>query len=75
MNDKNIKLGSLTEISPSTASSPHLAQLQAQIRDMQMKIDILVDCFDGLLPCWTISTTPYSVIVNTMLDHTIAHLP
>lgn len=34
----------------------------------------IVDCFDGMLPCWTISTTPDSFLVNTMLDHTISQL-
>lgn len=38
-------------------------------------LSVLVDCFDGLLPAWTISTTPDSVLVNTMLDHAISHLP
>ena len=38
-------------------------------------LSVLVDCFDGLLPSWTISTTPDSVLVNTMLDQAIAHLP
>ncbi|MDD3224630.1 MAG: IS3 family transposase [Clostridium sp.] len=34
----------------------------------------IVDCFDGLLPCWTISTKPDSNLVNTMLDNAIALL-
>lgn len=34
----------------------------------------IVDCFDGLLPCWTISTSPNSNLVNTMLDNSIALL-
>lgn len=34
----------------------------------------IVDCFDGMLPYWTISTTPDSTLVNTMLDHAIAQL-
>lgn len=38
-------------------------------------LSVLVDCFDGLIPGWTISTTPDSVLVNTMLDQAIAHLP
>lgn len=41
MNDKNIKPYTPTEGAPSAASTPELAQLQAQIRDMQMEIDIL----------------------------------
>lgn len=39
MNAKNIKPDTLTE--GSAASAPELAQLQTQIRDMQMEIDIL----------------------------------
>ena len=38
-------------------------------------LSVLVDCFDGLPPGWTISTTPDSVLVNTMLDQAIAQLP
>lgn len=34
----------------------------------------IVDCFDGLLPCWTIGTSPNSNLVNTMLDSSIALL-
>lgn len=37
-------------------------------------LSVLVDCFDGLLPGWTISTTPDSMLVNTMLDQAIAQL-
>lgn len=39
INDKNIKPNTLTE--GSAAAAPELAQLQIQIRDMQMEIDIL----------------------------------
>lgn len=38
-------------------------------------LSVLVDCFVGLLPGWKISTIPDSVLVNTMLDQAIAHLP
>lgn len=34
----------------------------------------IVDCFDGMLPYWTISTTPDAVLVNTMLDHAVSQL-
>ena len=34
----------------------------------------IVDCFDGMLPCWEISTTPDSNLVNNMLNHAIALL-
>jgi transposase InsO family protein/transposase-like protein len=34
----------------------------------------IVDCFDGMLPCWTIGTTPDAVLVNSMLDHAISML-
>ena len=39
MNDKNIKPDTLAE--GSITSVPELIQLQAQIKDMQMEIDIL----------------------------------
>ncbi|MCB6992369.1 DDE-type integrase/transposase/recombinase [bacterium 210820-DFI.6.37] len=38
-------------------------------------LSALVDCFDGMLPGWTIGTTPDSALVNTMLDQAIAQLP
>lgn len=34
----------------------------------------IVDCFDGMLPCWTIGTTPDALLVNTMLDRAVAGL-
>lgn len=48
MNDKNITPNTLTEGSLSTASAPDLAQLQTQIRDMQMEIDILKETINVL---------------------------
>lgn len=38
-------------------------------------LSALVDCFDGMLPSWTIGTTPDSVLVNTMLEQAISRLP
>ncbi len=34
----------------------------------------IVDCFDGMLPYWTIGTTPNAVLVNDMLDGAISQL-
>ena len=34
----------------------------------------IVDCFDGILSYWTISTTPNSVLVNDILDGAISRL-
>jgi putative transposase len=34
----------------------------------------IVDCFDGMLPSWTISVHPDSILVNTMLDKAITKL-
>ena len=34
----------------------------------------IVDCFDGMLPVWTIGTTPNAALVNGMLDKAIATL-
>ncbi len=38
-------------------------------------LSVLVDCFDGMLPDWAISTTPDSALVNSMLDRAISRLP
>ena len=46
MNDKNIKPNTLIEGSAAFASAPELEQLQAQIRDIQMEIDILKETID-----------------------------
>ncbi len=34
----------------------------------------IVDCFDGMLPVWTIGTAPNAALVNEMLDKAIASL-
>ena len=34
----------------------------------------IVDCFDGMLPYWTISTKPDAALVNDMLDGAISQL-
>lgn len=34
----------------------------------------IVDCFDGMLPYWTMSTTPDAALVNDMLDGAISQL-
>lgn len=47
MNDKNIKSNPLTEGSVSKTSSPELAQLQDQLKDMQMEIDILKETINA----------------------------
>ena len=52
MNDKNIKPSTLTESALSIASVPALAQLQAQIRDMQIEIDILKETINVLKGPW-----------------------
>lgn len=41
MNDKNIAPNTLAGGSTTPASAPDLMKLQAQIKDMQMEIDIL----------------------------------
>ena len=28
----------------------------------------IVDCFDGMIPSWTVSTNPNADLVNSMLD-------
>ena len=34
----------------------------------------IVDCFDGMLPYWTVSTAPDAALVNDMLDGAISQL-
>ena len=34
----------------------------------------IVDCFDGMLPAWKISTTPDATLVNDMLDEAVRTL-
>jgi len=34
----------------------------------------IVDCFDGLIPSWTISNQPNAILANSMLDKAIAQL-
>jgi len=34
----------------------------------------IVDCFDGMLPAWKISTTPDAHLANSMLDDAIRTL-
>ena len=34
----------------------------------------VIDCFDGMVVCWTVSTTPDSILVNKMLDEAISTL-
>lgn len=34
----------------------------------------IVDCFDGMVPCWTIGTSPAAALVNRMLDQAISGL-
>ena len=46
MNNKNIKTDTLTE--GSIAPVPELIQLQAQIKDMQMEVDILKETINVL---------------------------
>jgi len=34
----------------------------------------IVDCFDGMIPCWTIGISPDSKLVKSMLDEAISLL-
>ena len=34
----------------------------------------VIDCFDGMVVCWNVSTTPDSILVNKMLDEAISTL-
>ena len=37
-------------------------------------LSAIVDCFDGMLPAWKISTTPDAALVNDMLDAAVSTL-
>ena len=34
----------------------------------------IVDCFDGMVPCWTIGTSPDATLANRMPDQAISDL-
>lgn len=34
----------------------------------------ILDCFDGMVPCWTIGTSPDASLMNGMLDQVISCL-
>lgn len=34
----------------------------------------ILDCFDGMVPCWTIGTSPDASLVNGMLDQAVSRL-
>ena len=44
------------------------------IPEGKIYLSALVDCFDGFLPCWNISTHPDSKLVNDMLDRAVCNL-
>lgn len=46
-----------------------------QIPAGKVYLSPMVDCFDGLVVSWTISTRPDADLVNTMLDEAIKTLP
>ena len=37
-------------------------------------LSLIVDCFDGMVPYWTVRTTPDAALVNDMLDGAISRL-
>lgn len=41
---------------------------------VKVYLSSIADCFDGILPAWTISTAPNAALVNEMLDKAIATL-
>lgn len=40
----------------------------------EVEFSPIVDCFDGLVPNWSIGTSPDTDLVNSMLDHAIEAL-
>ncbi|RHA17063.1 hypothetical protein DW944_10200, partial [Eubacterium ventriosum] len=70
-------------VSSTDISSDEINQLKAQIQANEkwltditefaipagkVYLSPIVDCFDGLLVDWNISTSPYALLVNSMLD-------
>lgn len=57
------------------AESPNLKWLtditEFAIPSGKVYLSPIVDCFDGMLPAWKISTTPDACLVNSMLDDAI----
>lgn len=37
-------------------------------------LSTIVDCFDGMLPYWAVSTTPDAALVNAMLNGAVSQL-
>ena len=84
MNHKNITPGTLVAVSSTDISSDEINQLKAQIQANEkwltditefaipagkVYLSPIVDCFDGLLVNWNISTSPDALLVNSMLDN------
>jgi transposase InsO family protein len=44
------------------------------LKNCDITLSPIVDCFDGMLPAWTIGTTPNAALVNEMLDKAITTL-
>lgn len=57
---------------PNTKSLTDITEFAIPVE--KIYLSKLVDCFDGMLPCCSINTTPNSTLVNTMLDHAILQL-
>ena len=72
-----------SSVSSTDISSDEINQLKAQIQANEkwltditefaipagkVYLSPIVDCFDGLLVDWNISTSPYALLVNSMLD-------
>ena len=72
-----------SSVSSTDISSDEINQLKAQIQANEkwltditefaipsgkVYLSPIVDCFDGLLVNWNISTSPYALLVNSMLD-------
>lgn len=40
----------------------------------KLYLSLVIDCFDGMVVCWNVSTTSDSILVNKMLDEAISTL-
>ena len=66
--------GSKTRVFKSRHEKHWIIPIQRHIPAGKVYLSLVVDCFDGMLPYWTISTKPDAALVNDMPDGAISQL-
>ncbi|MDD4843147.1 MAG: IS3 family transposase [Anaerotignum sp.] len=78
MLDMQLEIDILKETINVLKKDPGIDQATLKNREKAVIIKVylspIVDCFDGMLPCWTIGISPDSNLVNSMLDEAISLL-